>query len=188
MFFSMQDIEFEILDFIQNNMRSPLMDRIMVFFTWIGEYGIIWLLAGVVLLFIRKYRADGITLLAAIGVGALVANVTLKNLVMHARPCWIRSEIPLLIAVPKDYSFPSGHTMASIIACVVIVHAKPKLAWGVIPLALIISFSRLYLYVHFPTDVLFSMIVGSIIGLSACLVEKKVQRKIAAKNTPDATR
>ena len=98
-------------------------------------------------------------------VGAIVGNVFLKNMVARPRPCWLDPSVQLLIAVPKDYSFPSGHTLASVISATILTAMKLNFAAAAIWLAALIGFSRLYLYVHFPSDVLTAAVLGLGIGL-----------------------
>ena len=97
----------------------------------------------------------------------LVGNVALKNLIARPRPCWRHPEVPMLIAVPKDYSFPSGHTMSSFAAAVSMFLANRK--WGAAALAgaALIAVSRMYFYVHYPTDVLVGLVIGVVLAFIA---------------------
>ena len=90
------------------------------------------------------------------------------------RPCWLDPETPLLIAVPKDFSFPSGHTLSSAIGATVLTGTDRRFGWAAIPLAVLMAFSRLYLYVHFPSDVLAGKVLGVGIGLMAFSGGKKL--------------
>ena len=115
------------------------------------------------LLLTKKYRRYGALLLATLATGALIGNVALKHLVARSRPCWLE-EIDLLIKTPRDYSFPSGHTLASVIGAMALARADRRFGYFAIPLAVLIAFSRLYLFVHFPSDVLFAALLGLTIG------------------------
>ena len=132
--------------------------------------------AGIALLFFKKYRRYGIALLLALCCGALVGNVCLKPLVGRARPCWLE-DVPLLIAMPRDYSFPSGHTLSSVIGTYVLCAADRKFTWIAVPLAALIAFSRLYLFVHFPTDVLAAVVLGLLIGATAVAVCRRTKKE-----------
>ena len=88
--------------------------------------------------------------------------------------CWLDPETPLLIAVPKDFSFPSGHTLSSAIGATVLTGTDRRFGWAAIPLAVLMAFSRLYLYVHFPSDVLAGAVLGVGIGLLAFSGGKKL--------------
>ena len=103
--------EFAILDMLQN-IQNPVLTKIMAFITMLGEAGWFWIVLGIVLLCTKKYRKCGVTVLFALILDLILANIILKPLVARPRPCWIREDIELLVRVPKDYSFPSGHTMA----------------------------------------------------------------------------
>ena len=103
-------------------------------------------------------------MLGGLAVGVLVGNVFLKNFVARPRPCWLDSSVRLLIANPTDYSFPSGHTLSSVIGATILTKTNRRFGYAAIPLAALIAFSRLYLYVHFPSDVLAAAVLGVVIG------------------------
>lgn len=112
----------------------------------------------------KKYRRQGILLLCGLAAGVLVGNVFLKNFVARPRPCWLDSSVRLLIANPTDYSFPSGRTLSSVIGATILTKTDRRFGYAAIPLAALIAFSRLYLYVHFPSDVLAAAVLGVLIG------------------------
>lgn len=132
--------------------------------TLLGSGGAIWLLAAGGMLCTKKYRRQGVILLAGLAVGVLVGNVCLKNLIARPRPCWLDDSVMMLISSPADYSFPSGHTLSSVIGATVLTKTDRRFGWAAIPLAAVIVFSRLYLFVHFPSDILAGAILGVIIG------------------------
>ena len=111
------------------------------------------------------FRSRGPARRAALGV--ILGNGLLKHLVAHPRPCWLDQSVPLLIANPTDYSFPSGHALSSVIGATVLTGADRRFGYAAIPLAALIAFSRLYLYVHFPSDILGAVLLGLGIGLLA---------------------
>lgn len=111
--------------------------------------------AAVVFLFFRKFRQGGAAMCGAILLSLLVGNLLLKNLVARDRPCWIDPDfLQLLVSVPKDFSFPSAHTMISVSAAAALFHYSKALGIPALVIAALVGFSRLYLFVHFPTDVL----------------------------------
>ena len=112
----------------------------------------------------KRYRRQGVILLAGLAAGVLVGNVRLKNLIARPRPCWLDDSVTLLIATPTDYSFPSGHTLSSVIGATVLTKTTRKFGWAAIPLAAVIAFSRLYLFVHYPSDILAGAALGVAIG------------------------
>lgn len=158
------NLDWSILHWIQDTLACPALDFLMPKITLLGNGGAIWLLASGALLCTKKYRKQGILLLGGLAVGVLVGNVLLKNLVARPRPCWLDSSVQLLIADPTDYSFPSGHTLSSIIGATILTKADRRFGYAAIPLAALIAFSRLYLYVHFPSDVLAAAVLGIAIG------------------------
>lgn len=114
----------------------------------------------------KKYRRQGVILLAGLAAGVLVGNVCLKNLIARPRPCWLDDSVKLLIPISTDYSFPSGHTLSSVIGATVLTKTNRRFGWAAIPLAAIIAFSRLYLFVHYPSDILAGAVLGVAIGLA----------------------
>ena len=129
----------------------------------------------------KKYRKHGAFLLAGLAVGVLAGNLTLKPLIARPRPCWLDESVQLLIANPTDYSFPSGHTLSSVIGATVLTKANRKFGFAAIPLAALIAFSRLYLYVPFPTDILGAAVLGMAIGLLTCIIGDKIWTALAKK-------
>ena len=105
--------------------------------------------------------------------GVIVGNVLLKNIIARERPCWINETVNILIPIPQDYSFPSGHTLSSFIAAAIVMHTDKRMGIAAYALASMIAFSRLYLYVHFPTDVLAGALLGIIIGMVSNIVLDK---------------
>ena len=163
----MAQLEFMILDFIRNNLTSPIMDKVMVFITTLGNGGMIWIVIAALLLCSKKYRKTGIVMAAGLVMSLVVGNLILKPLVARPRPFQVKTGIELIINAPKDFSFPSGHTLASVISAVILLIEKRSFGVWATVLAVLIAFSRLYLHVHFPTDVIFGAILGIIIGCSA---------------------
>ena len=172
---SIQNLDEELLLLIQQYLRSDILTPVMKMITFLGNGGWFWILCTVILLVSPKTRKVGCAAALSIIFGALVTNVLLKNLVARARPFAVIDALTPLIAKPTDFSFPSGHTTASFAVALVIARMFPK-KYGVpaVILAALVAFSRLYLGVHYPTDVLAGFLValaGS--TLSVWLVRKK---------------
>lgn len=158
------NIELNILDWIQT-LNTPFLDKIMVFITRLGDAGIIWIVLSIVLLLIPKTRKSGAVMVAALVVDVLLCNIVLKNLVARTRPYDVNTGVHLLVAKLHDYSFPSGHTAASFASVTALYLAGEKKLWKfALVLACLIAISRLYLYVHYPTDVLGGILFGVISG------------------------
>ena len=178
-----QQLDYAILDWIQTHLRCAFLDTLMPKVTLLAEYGVVLILLGLVLLYFKKYRVCGAAMLGGLAGGLMIGNVLLKNLVARPRPCWINTDISLLVAMPEDYSFPSGHTLHCFVAATVLMHYEKRLGIPAFVLAILVAFSRLYLYVHFPADVLAGAVLGIGIGLLAVWVAEKIRkRKNAAEN------
>lgn len=174
--------EFEFLDFLQS-IHSPLLTSLMRFVTFLGEKGWVWILLGVLLLCMEKRRPGGIAVLAALLLDLVAANLLLKPLVARPRPCWIKDSIEILVRVPEDYSFPSGHTMASFAAAgALLFMGQRKTGVCAVCLAVLMGISRLYFYVHFPTDVLAGAVLGLACGALGAALAKKLQAVRTKRN------
>ncbi|MDD3230835.1 MAG: phosphatase PAP2 family protein [Oscillospiraceae bacterium] len=164
------NIDWSVLQWIHDTFTCGFLDYLMPKITLLGDMGAIWIVAAVVLICTKKYRKQGVILLAGLAIGVLVGNVALKHLIARPRPCWLDTSVQLLIANPTDYSFPSGHTLSSVIGATILTLTNRKFGWAAIPVAALIAFSRLYLYVHFPSDILGAVFFGLIIGISVFYV------------------
>lgn len=160
-----------ILWWIQEYIASPLMDVIMPAITHLGDAGAIWVIITLALLLRKETRMWGISMFIALAICFVAGNLLLKPWIARLRPCHIL-ELPLLIAIPSDFSFPSGHTMSSFASAAVLYYYN-KL-WGKIGLGLaaLIAFSRLYLFVHYPSDIAAGVVLGLLAGWLACKLTK----------------
>lgn len=175
-----------ILDWIAANLWCPVLDFLMPIITLLGDAGIFWIAIAVLFLFTKKYRKVGLGMAFALIMGLLVCNIYLKPTIARIRPYDFQEKylgvvINLLIEKQHDFSFPSGHTIASFEAAVVILLNNKKLGIPAMILACLIAFSRLYLYVHYPTDVLFSILLGTALAFLGNWLAHKIFDKIAAK-------
>ena len=158
------EFEFQILDKLQT-IHTPLLDRFMVAITKLGDAGIVWIILTVILLLIPKTRKSGVYMAVALIADLIICNVILKPIVARIRPYSINQTVQLLVTPLKDYSFPSGHTAASFASVSALYFAgRKRMATGALIVSVLIAFSRMYLYVHYPTDVLGGMIVGCAAG------------------------
>ncbi len=173
--------DFEILFFIQKYLRNDILDVIVPFYTSLGEDGIIWITVGVILLIPKKTRKCGIMVLCALLVMLVVNNIVLKNLIARSRPCWTYPEMVDLVEIPKSYSFPSGHTVSAFAVSLVILSQHKKLGIVTVIMAALMAFTRLYVFVHFPTDIFGGMLVGASIACFVCFTEKKLTPIIMSK-------
>jgi len=168
--------EFSILYAIQE-IHIPWLDAVMTFITKLGDAGILWIACGVLFLFFKNYRKVGWQVLLSMLCTFIVGNLILKNLFARTRPCDIDTAIALLIPHPSEFSFPSGHSMNGMTAAFSMFLYNKKIGIPALILAILIGFSRLYHFVHFPTDVL----AGFAIGICMALFVKFILNKIYAK-------
>ena len=175
------DFEYVILDFIRENCSGGFMDGFMQAISFLGNAGWIWIACALTLIIPAKTRRIGVTVACALVFSLLICNITIKPIVARVRPYDLREGIALIISKPTDYSFPSGHTSISFAGAVAIFSCNKKFGAAALVLATLIAFSRLYLYVHFPTDVLGGMIVGSLCGVLGYLVTKFIYKKYIKK-------
>ena len=175
-----------ILDWIQANLQSGFMDKFMPFITMFGDAGIFWMVISALLLIFPRTRKTGLGMAIAMVIGLLVCNVTLKPLVARIRPYDLQLQefgitIQLLGERMHDFSFPSGHTIASFEAAVVLLKNSKKMGIPAMILAVLIAFSRLYLYVHYPTDVIVSVVLGTLFALIGDALAGLIAPKLGAR-------
>ena len=163
----MQALEFSILNGIQESCRCAFLDAVLPFLSSLSDHGEIWIALALVLLLIPKTRRTGLVLALALGLEFAVCNGILKPLIARVRPCDLNPAVRLLIPRPGDDSFPSGHAAASFTAVGALRAAGSRLWIPAFALALVIAFSRLYLYVHWPSDVLAGALLGILLGFAA---------------------
>ncbi len=165
------------MDWIQLHMRCDFLDFWMPKVSALGNWNLLWFSFAALLLARKSTRRFGIVLIAGLLGVLLVANLGLKNIVARDRPCWINEEVRLLVAVPWDYSFPSGHSAAAFVSATILCGMDKRVGIIAVLLAVLIAFSRLYLYVHFPTDVLGGTLIGIIIGLIVLYVNRRLTKE-----------
>lgn len=185
--------DFHILEFIRNYLTNPFFDKVMPYITLFGEWGAFWIAVALILVLIPKTRKTGWSMGAAMLLGLIICNGILKTLIARDRPFlfytvermqqyagqlpelkgWVpmtQDDIKWLVSSDLHRSFPSGHTICCFEAATVLM-IKNK--WAGIPatiIAFLVAYSRLYLYVHYPTDVIFSMFAGILLGLLGCAI------------------
>lgn len=153
------------------------LDKLMVFITHFATGGAFWICLGLLFLFWKKSRKMGLCILLAMAMTYFFGNLILKNLFQRMRPYWIDPSVQILVGPLRDYSFPSGHTMVSFASAQAIFLNKPSWGLGAFVLAGLIAFSRLYLFVHFPTDILGGILVGLACGYMAKQLLDKISQK-----------
>ena len=164
--FLAEHFDLPILNWIMANLWCPFLDAVMPVITVLGDAGIFWIALAAVFLLLPKHRKMGLSMGVALMMGLVICNMILKPVVGRIRPYdyqleFFQKTIPLLIERQHDFSFPSGHTIASFEAAVAMLICNKKLGIPAMILAVLIAFSRMYLYVHYPTDVIASVILGT---------------------------
>lgn len=181
-------IDVAVYQFVDSIM-NPILNSIMTVITHMGDTpGIIWFVIGIILLIPKKTRKLGVLLFAGLAISSVINNLALKELIQRPRPYNIDAEVwknagytyvwPDLIKKSSSWSFPSGHTSTSIGAAFALLLGckNKKLGIGipVFILSLLVGFSRIYVHVHYPTDVIAGAVVGLIGGVIAWLLVEKV--------------
>jgi undecaprenyl-diphosphatase len=168
-----QKFDDTILLYIKTNMHGHIMDKFMVIITSLGNGGIIWIVIAGLLMLNKKYRNIGLMALGALILSTILGEGILKHVIQRIRPSADIPAVNLLISKPLSYSFPSGHTTSSFAAAGVLAKYFKDYAPEFFTLASLIAFSRLYLYVHYPTDVLAGIILGLICSkIVICIFDK----------------
>ena len=161
MFETLLNIDGGLLLFIQDYVRNSILDSIMIFITTLGNGGMIWIAATLILIIPKKTRKIGIMSAVALLGSLIINNNLIKNIVQRPRPFVTFTDLQILIPTPSEFSFPSGHTSSSFAAASVFYkHLPKKLGIPAIVLAGLIGVSRLYVGVHYPTDVIAGCFMG----------------------------
>ena len=167
--YDMQTLELEILNWIQSHLRCGILDAAMPAVSWICNHGEVWILLAAVLLAIPKTRKAGACLACGLAVDLLLCNLWLKPWIGRVRPFAVNPDVKLLIVPPTDASFPSGHTCAAFAAASAWWRTLPRrwMRWTGLVLAVCMGLSRLYVGVHYPSDVIAGALVGLFCGWAA---------------------
>ena len=178
----MESLELAILNWIQARLRCGLLDAVLPVISWTANHGELWIILAVVLLLIRNQRNYGASVACGLVLDLVSCNLLLKPLIGRIRPFAVNTAVELLIPPPLDASFPSGHTAASFAAVFALKTAGSPLWKPALAVAVVMAFSRLYLYVHWPSDVLGGALLGAAVGWAgAKIVENVLQKRKAGR-------
>lgn len=165
--------------FLQESVRNPMLDSLMKFITALGNGGMIWIGATILLLIPKKTRSIGMMSAVALLGSLIINNNIIKNIVQRPRPFVTFTDLQIIIPTPSEYSFPSGHTSSSFAAAAVFYrHLPKKLGLPSVILAGLIGFSRLYVGVHYPTDVIAGVIMGILLSYLAEFLVNLLRNKL----------
>ena len=172
--------ELPILFWIREHLTNPFLDAVMPYISSLARTGEVWILLALILVCFKKTRKAGVAMGLAMACGYLIGNMGMKNLFARTRPYDV-AEVELLVAKLHDFSFPSGHTLVSFEAATALTVYHRR--WGVaaLVLAALIAYSRLYLFVHYPTDVVAGALLGVGIALAACYVTDRLWNRMGKK-------
>lgn len=169
----LKNIDLNLLLAIHNTSQNFIFDILMPWISSLGNIGIVWISISLALISKKKYRRVGIMCLIALILGTLTGELFLKNVVGRLRPFMSLPDARLLIEKPTSFSFPSGHTTSSFAAAAVLAGNFKRYRIPVFGLAGLIAFSRMYLLVHYPSDILGGIILGIICARIAMKIGKK---------------
>lgn len=174
--------DWAILNFIEEHMHSGVCDAIFKNITHLGDGGILWIIIAIALMLFRRTRYIGIAVAVSLALNSIICLGILKPAFARLRPFMLDSGIDLILHAPTDFSFPSGHTASSFSAAVTLLLYNRK--YGVLSLiaAALIAFSRLYLMVHFPSDVIAGIALGALTGAAAFIVTQKLEAFILSRS------
>ncbi|WP_461879021.1 phosphatase PAP2 family protein [Fusicatenibacter sp.] len=175
-------MELSILHAIQS-LHHPVLDQIMigVFNNFVGSIGQLWIVIGLVLLLIPKTRKCGAAVLLSYVASYLIGNVWLKDLIARPRPCAVDETVSMIVKKPSSFSCPSVHTYLAFSSAMAIYHYYRKAGIGVFVFAALVGFSRMYFFVHYPTDVLFGAVLGILTAFVVCVLWDKICSSIKRK-------
>lgn len=179
----MNEFELKILDFIQEHLRFGFLDDLMVLLTRLADDGICWIVLAIALICFKPSRKMGITLGVALLLGLLVGNLGLKNLFARPRPYTLNPDASMLIDKLNSYAFPSGHTRCCFESGMAMYLCDKRFGKAAFVLGGFIGFSRMYLYMHYPTDVIGGVILGLINGIIAFVIVDKIYKAIDNKKS-----
>lgn len=175
-----------ILTWVTQNMHNSVMDFFMILFSKLGDGGIFWIAAALAMTVSKKYRKYGVCMLSALLFTVVMGEGVLKNIFRRDRPFVVDPGIQLIVPVPTGhFSFPSGHAASSFTAAFVFTKANRKFA-PIYILSALIAFSRIYLSLHYPSDILAGALLGTIDAFLVCFIAERLLARKSDKSTKEA--
>ena len=182
-----QQLDEQALVWIAEHVRNAVLDPFMKLYTQLGNTGMLFIVLGLAMLLWRPARRAGFSALCAMLIGLIVVNFTIKPLVARERPWLVIEHFVNLVPEHDPNSFPSGHTNAAFAFAIAVCLSAPR-RWMKITavcMAAVMGLSRLYVGVHFPSDVLAGAAIGSLCGLAGAWVVKRAEERLR-RRTPQA--
>ena len=178
----LQNWDVNVLNWIQEHVCNPFLDIVFTILTYFGEGGIFWIAMALVFLFYKKTRRTGIMMGAAMIIGIALGNGILKNVIGRVRPYdlegALRAAKDIIVPVSSDASFPSGHSLACFECATVLMYRNVKIGIPALILSIGVGLSRIYAYVHYPTDVIAGAILGCLFALLGIVIVNAVLKKL----------
>ena len=168
--------ELDLLHWFQS-IHNDILDFIVPKITSLGDGGWFWIVVILLLLLLPFNRKMGVQSAVALIITVIICNLILKPGIMRCRPCWLEPDVQLLVKIPHDFSFPSGHSNASFAVATAIFTRNKKLGIPALILAALIAVSRMYVFVHWPTDVLVGIIIGISGGIASYFIVERFNKK-----------
>ncbi len=168
--------DWSVFQFVEKYLWNDVLDVIMTVITRLGDAGLLWIAAAVCLLISKKTRKAGIVVAVGLVLSLLCTDVILKPIFERVRPFnytgWeALLTYPNLVPKPHDWSFPSGHTSSSFAAAVpMLIMLKKRIGIPAVVLASLIAVSRIYIHVHYCSDVIGGFIMGVLYGVGAYMI------------------
>lgn len=177
--------ELDLLHWFQS-IHNGFLDWIVPKITSLGNGGWFWIVVTLLLLILPFNRKIGVQAAISLIMTVIICNVILKPSIMRCRPCWLEPDVQMLVSIPKDYSFPSGHSNASFAVATAIFTRNKKLGIPALVLAALIAISRLYVFVHWPIDVLAGSLIGICGGITSFFIVNFIYKKFNRNGLDDA--
>lgn len=164
-------LDLKIIEYINMNIKCKTLDRIMKLITNMGNCGFVWIIISLFIIYNGNNKRLGVLSLLSLILTTIIGEIIIKNIVKRERPFKkLSNEYQLLIQKPKTYSFPSGHSGSSFAVSTVFLNLAGRSSIAVLMLALLIALSRVYLNVHYPTDVIAGILLGFLCGIIILLI------------------